>query len=112
MPAGAGWYLLGPVFALALVGAMCAALRPLWAADRDDNLVDGLAIFAEPEDYGLLSPAAVTRDRAVADEIRRLLRAAGIRATHAVRADDRVAVLVFAEEVEEARRLVGDTPAR
>jgi hypothetical protein len=53
----------------------------------------------------------VTDEPDVADEIRRLLGDAGIRATQAVDDDGRTAVLVFAEEVEEARRLVGDSPA-
>ena len=135
MPAGDGWYFFGPSVAVALVAGLCWALRPLWAgaADRDDDgdLADldgiwiadswagddrdgctGLAIFAEPEDYGLLDTAAVTGERDTADEMLRLLRVAGIRATHAVRADGRVAVLVFPEQADEARRLVGDTPAR
>jgi hypothetical protein len=47
----------------------------------------------------------------VAEEIRRLLADAGIRATSALRRDGRFLILVFGEEVEEARRLVGDSPA-
>ena len=46
----------------------------------------------------------------VADEIRRRLADAGIRATQAVRRDGRVVVLVFTEELEEARRLPGALP--
>ena len=107
MPVGDGWYLLGPLIAITLVGAMCWVLGMLWSDGRDD----GLAIFTEHEDYGLLSPAAITADPDLAEEIRRLLGGAGIRSTRAVRRDGRVAVLVFAEELEEARRLVGDTPA-
>ena len=135
MPAGDGWYLIGPMIAVALVGALCWALRPLWARAEDGDRADldldgagwitdswsgdvdwnggsGLAIFAEPEDYGLLDTAAITDEPQTADDMRLLLRAAGIRATHAIRADGRVAVLVFPEHVDEARRLVGDTPAR
>ena len=113
MATGNGWFLVGPLIAVALVGFLAAVL---WRAGSQWTLADpdadGLAIFQEPDDYGLLCPAAVTDDPAVADEIRRLLGDAGIRATQTVGCDGRTAVLVFAEEVAEARRLVGDSPAR
>jgi hypothetical protein len=118
MPPGDGWYLIGPLVAVALVGFLGAAcwriglqfLEP--ARDPHAERHGGhLAIFGEPDDdYGLLCPAAVTEDAEVADEIREVLVEAGIRATHAVDRDGRVAVLVFADQVEEARRLVGDSP--
>ena len=120
MPPGDGWYLIGPLIAVALVGFLGALFWRMgmaWTAagDPGDPLrelyPDGLAILGEPEDYGLLYPAAVTDEPEVAEEIRRLLREAGIRATEAISRDGRVAVLVFAEELDEARRLVGDTPA-
>ncbi|MEU4687694.1 hypothetical protein [Actinoplanes sp. NPDC023714] len=102
-----GWYLIGPLIAVGLVGFLGAVfwrmgLQPTGAPGGEP---DGLSIFSEYEDYGLLWPAAVTDDPEVADEIRRLLADAGIRATSATRRDGRVSVLVFAEEVEEARRL-------
>jgi hypothetical protein len=120
MSPGDGWYLIGPLIAVimvGLVGAMCWRMGLRWTLGyRDGDSLpelcpDGLAIFGEPDDYGLLYPAAVTDEPAVADEIRGLLCAAGIRATQAVGGDGRVAVLVFAEQVEEARRLVGGSPA-
>jgi len=119
MPPGDGWYLLGPLVAAILVGAVGTVcwrlgLHPNQRRPDDplrDRYADGLAIFGEPDDYGLLYPAAVTDEPEVADEIRGLLGDAGIRATQAVSDDGRVAVLVFAEEVEEARRLVGGSPA-
>jgi hypothetical protein len=110
MPVGDGWYLFGPLIVVVLVGALCWVLGLIWADVRDDAPI-GLAIFIEREDYGLLSPAAITDEPDVADEIRLVLAAAGIRTTQAARRDGRVAVLVFAEELDEARRLVGDTPA-
>jgi hypothetical protein len=110
MPVGDGWYLFGPLIAVVIVGTICWALGLIWSDTRDDPPV-GLAIFAEREDYGLLSPAAITTEPDVAEEIRVVLAAAGIRTTQAVRRDGSVAVLVFAEELEEARRLVGDSPA-
>ncbi|MDI6097785.1 hypothetical protein QLQ12_04115 [Actinoplanes sp. NEAU-A12] len=103
-----GWYLIGPLIAVGLVGFLGAVfwrmgLQPTVSRETSP---DGLAIFGEREDYGLLRPAAVTDDTEVAEEIRRFLSDAGIRATTAIRRDGRVIVLVFSEEVEEARRLV------
>jgi hypothetical protein len=110
-----GWYLIGPLIAVGLVvflGAVFWRMGLHWTFASDESpapaaYAAGLAIF---DDYGLLCPAAVTPDADVADEIRQLLGAAGIRATHAVDREGRTAVLVFAEEVETARRLVGDSP--
>jgi hypothetical protein len=67
---------------------------------------------AEPEDYGLLSPATIARDRTRAAAVRRTLAAAGIRSTVAPRRDRRVMVLVFAEDADRAHRLVGGSPDR
>ncbi len=106
-----GWYLFGPLLAVTLVGLLGVAFWRLglqWIEQADDPLRElyGLAIFAEPDDYGLLCAAAVTDGPDEAEEIRLLLAGAGIRATRGVRSDGRVAVLVFPEEVDEARRLV------
>ena len=120
MPPGDGWYLLGPLVAVGLFGFFSAVFWRMglqWTSAHDDSdplrdlYADGLAIFGEPEDYGLLCAAAVTTEPEVADEIRRLLGEAGIRTTQAIGRDGRVAVLVFAEELEEARRLAGGSPA-
>lgn len=108
-----GWYLIGPLIAVGLVGFLGAVfwrmgLQPVppGYVSRDEPAPDGLAIFGEWDDYGLLRPAAVTGEAEVADEIRRFLSDAGIRATTATRHDGRISVLVFSEQVEEARRLV------
>ena len=115
MPSGNGWYLVGPLIAVGLVGFLGAVFWRMglqWTLGQEDARdAGGLAIFGEPYDYGLLCPAAVTDDPDVADEIRRLLGDAGIRATQALEDDGRTAVLVFAEEVEAARRLVGGSAA-
>jgi hypothetical protein len=119
MPPGDGWYLIGPLVAVALVGFFGAIFWLMglqWTAGRErdplrDLYPEGLAIFGDPDDFGLLCLAAVTEDPDVAEEIRRLLADAGIRATSALRRDGRFLILVFGEEVEEARRLVGDSPA-
>ena len=106
-----GWYVIGPLIAVALVGALGVVFWRVgtdWIEQADDPLREmyGLAIFAEPEDYGLLCAAAITDEPDEAEEIRLLLADAGIRCTRAVRNDGRLAVLVFGEELEAARRLV------
>jgi hypothetical protein len=111
MAPGDGWYLIGPVIALALVGFLGVVFWRLgldWVEQADDPLRErlGLSIFSEPDDFGLLCPAAVTGDPDEAEEIRLLLAEAGIRATQAMRSDGRFAVLVFADQLEAARRLV------
>jgi hypothetical protein len=120
MPPGDGWYLIGPLLAVAMfgfLGAACWRMGLQWTLAHDDAdplrdlYADGLAIFGEPEDYGLLCAAAVTDEHEVAEEIRRLLGTAGIRTTQTIGRDGRVAVLVFAEQLEEARRLAGGSPA-
>jgi len=118
MPPSDGWYLLGPFIAVALVGFLGAIFWRMglqWTQTADEDPLrevhSGLAIFGESEDYGLLCPAAATDDPDVAEEIRTLLAAAGIRSTSAARPDGRLLVLVFPEEVDEARRLVGGSPA-
>jgi len=117
MASGIGWYLVGPLVAVGLVGLLGVVFWRMglqWTLVREeggDRCADGLAIFGEPDDFGLLCPVAITDDPEVADDIRRLLGDAGIRATHAVDHDGRLAVLVFAEEFEVARRLVGGSAA-
>jgi hypothetical protein len=114
MPASDGWYLAGPLLAVATVGILAGVMRR--SVDRGPELrpelyADGLAIFGDSDDYGLLSPAAMADDLDLADDVRAMLADAGIRSTHTLRADGRVMVLVFGEEVEEARRLVGGPAA-
>jgi len=116
MPPSDGWYLVGPFIAVALVGFLGAVFWRLglqWNQARDDplrDLYDGLAIFHDyGDDFGLLCPAATTDDPDLADQIRELLATAGIRSTSAARPDGRFLVLVFPEEAEEARRLVGSS---
>jgi hypothetical protein len=117
MASGNSWYLIGPLIAVGLVaflGAVFWRMGLYWtfaAEDGGERCADGLAIFGDPDDYGLLCPAAITDDAGLADDILRLLGDAGIRATRARSHDGRMAVLVFAEQVEEARRLVGGSPA-
>jgi hypothetical protein len=119
MPPGDGWYLAGPLIAVAvvcLVGAVLWRMGLRWALSQEQDplrelYADGLSIFADTDDYGLLCAAAVADDPGVAHEIRGLLADAGIRATSALRRDGRFVILVFGEHADEARRLVGDSPA-
>ncbi|WP_250027430.1 hypothetical protein [Paractinoplanes maris] len=112
MASGNGWYLVGPLIAVGLVGFLGAIFWRMglqWTTAREPD-VAGLSIFSEPEygdhaDYGLLCPAAVTADAEIAGDIRRRLGDAGIRATQTYDRDGRTVVLVFAEQLEEARRL-------
>ncbi|MBM2621288.1 hypothetical protein JIG36_37875 [Actinoplanes sp. LDG1-06] len=114
MASGNGWYLIGPLIAVGLVGLLGAVFWRMglqWTLASEPDPGPGLTIFGDIDDYGLLCPAAVTTDADVADEIKQLLGDAGIRATQTYDRDGRTVVLVFAEEVEAARRLVGDSPA-
>lgn len=107
-----GWYLFGPLIAVtlvALLGVVFWRMGLTWVEKADDPLRDlygSLSIFADPDDFGLLCAAAVTDTPDEADDIKLLLAEAGIRATLGMRRDGRVAVLVFGEELEAARRLM------
>jgi hypothetical protein len=99
MATGNGWYLIGPLIAVSLVGFLGAVFWRMglqWTISREPA-----------EDYGLLIPAAFAETPEIADEIRQVLGDAGIRATQAIGPDGRMTVLVFAEQWEDARRVVG-----
>lgn len=101
MPTGNGWYLIGPLIAVGLVAVLGAVFRRMglglqWTITRDTD-----------DDYGLLGPAAFAETPEIAEEIRQVLGDAGIRATQAIGPDGRTTVLVFTEQLEEARRVVG-----
>ena len=112
-----GWYLIGPLIAVALVAALGMLFWRMgrqWVEQTDDPFRDmyGLTIFPDErypdyaDDYGLLCAAAIADEPEDAEDIRLLLAEAGIRATQALRGDGRLIVLVFREELEAARRLV------
>ncbi len=102
--ADAGVFIIGPIIAFVVVGALVAILR--WTFDG------GLArkeaeIFGEQADFGLLRAAAVVDSMTEARIMQRRLDAAGIRATVASADGGRTKVLVFDADVDAARRVVG-----
>jgi len=107
-----GWYLFGPLLAVGVVLALGLVFWRMglrWVEQADDPWYEQygrLSLFTDPDDFGLLCAAAVADDPDDANRIRQLLATAGIRSTLGVRRDGRTAVLVFAEELEAARRLV------
>jgi hypothetical protein len=56
-------------------------------------------------DYGLLRTVSMVGDLAFAREVRNRLRSNGVRATLATGPDGMVRILVFADELDRARRL-------
>ena len=58
------------------------------------------------DDYGLLRSVSLIGDLAIAKEVRDRLRDNGVRATVATGRDGMVRVLVFAGELDRARRLI------
>lgn len=61
------------------------------------------------DDYGLLAPAATVDTAEQAARARELLSRAGIRATTTIGSDGRHRVLVFARDLDRARRVAGSS---
>lgn len=91
----------GPVIALVVVGLLAVALRWTFGSRRGGRMPR-----TRSGDTGLLRPVSVVATRAEANAARAVLSDAGIRSTVDARADGRVAVLVFAEDVDRARTVV------
>jgi hypothetical protein len=100
-------YVLGPIVAFLVIGALAAILR--WSSDPELKRKQA-EIFAGPADYGLLAVVAVVDTAPEARVIQLRLSDAGIRATVAPSGDGRMNVLVFDAEQEAARRVVGGSP--
>ena len=100
MPLSVDSYLIGPLVALALVSALGAVLCRAVA-------VPHRAPAAGDEGFGLLRTAALADDPPTADRLRDVLAGGGVRSTSATGPDGRIHVLVFADELATARRLVG-----
>lgn len=105
MPASA--YLAGPMVAILTIAVLAVVLHR--GLQRDAGTPAPLAPSPALDDYGLLASAAVVRTLADAALIREHLQSVGIRATLATAPDGRIRVLVFADEVNRARRVVGET---
>jgi hypothetical protein len=93
--------LLGPLIAFAVIGALAVLLRWTFGSTGPVRLP------SVTEDYGLLCAVALADDEQAAATVAGKLTQAGIRATVATGLDGRVRVLVFEDQVEAARRLVG-----
>jgi hypothetical protein len=102
----ANLYVAGPLIAFGVVAALIAVLR--WAFDSDIAGTEAkLFAAANDDDFGLLGVAGVVESDDEAETVRAVLADAGIRATTSRKADGRVRILVFASELEQARRLAG-----
>ncbi|BCJ72632.1 hypothetical protein CS0771_21760 [Catellatospora sp. IY07-71] len=103
MPASA--YLAGPMVAILTIAVLAVVLHRGLQRDAETPA----PVAPVPDDYGLLASAAVARTLPDAALIRDHLHSVGIRATLATAPDGRIRVLVFADEVHRARRVVGET---
>jgi hypothetical protein len=110
MPLTVSQNVFGTLIAFAVIGLLAVLLR--WIFGRDSGPGRSTKGFPVPlpvtvEDYGLLCAVAIAHDHRAAASVQARLAAAGIRATLAAGPDGRVRVLVFENQVEAARRLVG-----
>ncbi|HEX6756768.1 MAG TPA: hypothetical protein VF109_12580 [Mycobacteriales bacterium] len=108
MPVDAGsyHYVVGPVLAIVVVALLAAAMRWIFGNGRSRAGAAAAEVRDRPVDHGLLRPVAELPDRAAGTAVRAVLSDAGIRSTLGVRKDGRVQVLVFADDLDAARRLV------
>jgi hypothetical protein len=74
-----------------------------------ENPTPPTAAPASGDDFGLLAPVAVTADEEQAKQLKLRLGEAHIRATTTRGRDGRYRVLVFATELDQARRVTGGT---
>jgi hypothetical protein len=97
------YYWLGPVVALGVVGLLMLVLRWAYGGTR----VVGPRPDGPSDDYGLLQEVAVAESTQAANVLRAVLSDARIRSTMSADPGGRVRVMVFAGDLERARRLVG-----
>lgn len=103
MPLLDGALLIAPVAALAATAGLVVLLRRAAEGERSETT----ARDNDGGGYGLLRTAATTRDLVDAELVRAHLASAGIRSTLATDLNGRIRVLVFADELDRARRLAG-----
>jgi hypothetical protein len=99
-------YAFAPLLAFALLGVLALILR--WAFRHGPSLVPGRPRAGRPDEYGLLVPVATPADAAEGAALARRLSAAGVRVTVADTVDG-PRVLVFADDAERARQLLGQS---
>jgi hypothetical protein len=102
MPLFGGALVIAPFFALLATVVLMLMMRRAVHGEPPPLITE-----PDPEDYGLLRPAALTRDLVDAELVKAHLATGGIRSTLMTDPDGRIRVLVFADELDRARRLVG-----
>jgi hypothetical protein len=91
------------LIAFLMIGLLGFVLR--WTFGRDKRMP--LWPPTDPEDFGLLAPVATVDTADEASRIKAMLAEAGIKATTSPGMDGRHRVLVFASELDRARRVGG-----
>lgn len=101
-------HLAGPAVAFVTIAVLTVVLcRSLLRDSTTSARVTAQTPDEDEHDYGLLATATVVSTLAEADVVREHLSVAGIRATLATAQDGQIRVLVFANELMRARRVVG-----
>ncbi|HEU4423776.1 MAG TPA: hypothetical protein VFR67_14690 [Pilimelia sp.] len=115
MPLGEGAYLIGQLIGLAAVGLLAGRLH---RTTDHPGVQGGTSAPVRPpaggpydDDFGRLRVAALARDLASAKVVRERLAAAGIRASLATAVDGLPRVLVFADDLDRAKRFVSSPNA-
>ena len=106
LDAGSLHYAVGPVIAIVAVCLLAVLMRWIFGSGRSRAAAAAERSRSGPVDHGLLRAVAELPDRAAGSALRAVLSDAGIRSTLGFRRDGRVQVLVFADDLERARRLV------
>ncbi|GAA2599428.1 hypothetical protein GCM10010399_32690 [Dactylosporangium fulvum] len=96
-------YLAGWAASAGVLAALVFIIRLI----KHSGAPSGISLTpATTDDYGLLRSVSVIGDLAFARDVRDRLRHNGVRATLATGRDGMVRVLVFADELDRARRMI------
>lgn len=101
-------FLFGPVMALLAMGVIALLLR--WSFSRGHSLVERRPRQGDPSQYGLLVTVAAPSTFVEAEMQRRMLEAAGVRATLASTVEG-PRVMVFPKDASVARALLRSPPS-
>ncbi len=96
------------LIAFGAVALLALILKVFFGRGRDTTAF-AIRSPGDPDDFGLLTPAAIMDSPSEAEALRALLRNAGIKATTTRGQDGRFHVLVFPAELDRARRVGGQT---